>query len=368
MDANLTQGDGAFRFAPSTGAFRFLPNPDLLEAINDAAGSEFTADEDLFVVAHRFVRHGNRDWRWDYREYDVSARLAGRLTETSATTSASTPAGWTVPWRATPSSTKAGFASEILAGNYDLENPFSDADEHLAAIERSSLTEEQDFGGDYQGAPAGPRGGRVRDRRPPCGMDERGRARACGIARRHRLSRPGRRHLRCLRGAGFRRGQLYRRAKGRRRVRGDVPLPLLENLDLRVAGRADDLDDVGGLKSWRFGAEYRPTDLLTLRTSWSAGERPPSLPRSPQLRGPGPSLYRLRPGLGSPPRSCTGTNPRQVTRVTSGNPDLDPSDTERVAIGAEVRKRPWFGGRRVVSALALGPPRAQQRRLGHAKP
>ena len=50
------------------------------------------------------------------------------------------------------------------------------------------------------------------------------------------------------------------------------------------------------------------------------------------------------PGPGSPPRSCTEPNPRQVTRVTAGNPDLDPSGTDRLAIGAEIRKRQHFVG------------------------
>ena len=46
------------------------------------------------------------------------------------------------------------------------------------------------------------------------------------------------------------------------------------------------------------------------------------------------------PGTGSPPRTCTELNPRQVTRVTGGNPHLDPSGTERFAIGAELRRWP----------------------------
>ena len=48
------------------------------------------------------------------------------------------------------------------------------------------------------------------------------------------------------------------------------------------------------------------------------------------------------PGSGSPPRSCDELNPRQVTRVTVGNPELDPWDTERLAAGAEARKGPFF--------------------------
>ena len=48
------------------------------------------------------------------------------------------------------------------------------------------------------------------------------------------------------------------------------------------------------------------------------------------------------PGSGDPPRSCAELNPRQVTRITTGNPALDPSDTERLAVGAELNRWPDF--------------------------
>ena len=341
VDANLTLGDGAFRFAPSVGSFVFRPNPDLLEAIDDAAGADFSADEDLFVVAHRFVGHGNRDWRWDYREHDVSARLTGRLTENL---------GYDLlvdAYRLDGSLEGNTFVherrirGEIWAGNYDLENPFSDAPEHLAAIARSSLTEEQDFGGDYQGARLAIEGD---------GFAIGGRRAAwtsgveLGRAESHDLTvyraRDGSTHdVSEVLGSG---GVSYTGERKGAAAFAETSLPLLENLDLRLAGRGDDYDDVGGTTSWRLGAEYRPTDLLTLRTSWSAGERAPSLLALHSSEAQDHPYIDCDPGTGPPPRSCTGTNPRQVTRVTSGNPNLDPSDAERFAIGAEVRKRPWF--------------------------
>ena len=80
LDANFTRSESAFRYAPSVGSFDFEPDEDLLATINEAAGSDFVADNnDLFVVGHRFVRHGNRDWRWDAWEYDVAARGRGSL-------------------------------------------------------------------------------------------------------------------------------------------------------------------------------------------------------------------------------------------------------------------------------------------------
>ena len=343
VDANFTLGDSAFRYAPSVGAFVFRPKPDsdLLEAIEDAAGTDFNPNEDRFVVAHRFVGHGNRDWRWDHREYDVSARLTGRLTENL---------GYDVlvdAYRLDGSLKGKNFVHEdriakaIRDGFYDLENPFSDADDHLTAIKDSRLTEEQDVGGDYQGARLALEGDgfAIGGRRAAwtSGVElGRGESHDITVYR----DRHGSTHdVSKVLGSG---GASFAGERKAAAAFAETSLPLLENLDLRLAGRGDDYDDVGGTTSWRLGAEYRPTDLLTLRSSWSTGERAPSLLALHSSEVQGHPYIDCDPGSGPPPRSCTGTNPRQVTRVTSGNPDLDPSDAERFAIGAEVRKRPWF--------------------------
>ena len=144
LDANIAQGDSAFRYAPSVDSFSFAPDPvrnaSLLQAINDAAGSDFEAvANDPFAVAHRFVGFGNRDWRTDTDEYDVSLGLEGRLAK---------GLGYDVRIGAyrldgfEPGSTfvhGGKTTSEIEAGHYDLANPFSNAKEHSQAIANSSL-------------------------------------------------------------------------------------------------------------------------------------------------------------------------------------------------------------------------------------
>ena len=344
VDANFTQSDWAFRYAPSVGAFYFRPSPELLEAINKAAGSDFTADEDdVFVVAHRFVRHGNRNWRSDYREYDVSARLTGRLTENLGYDARVDAYRLDGSLEGNTFVHEGRIAEEIWYGNYDLENPFSDAEEHLEAIARSSLTEEQDFGGDSQSARFALEGDgfAIGGRRAAwtSGVEV---GRVESHDRTVYRDRDGETHgVRDVLGSG---GVSYAGERKTAAAFAEMSLPLLENLDLRLGGRGDDYDDVGGMKSWRIGAEYRPTGLLTLRTSWSAGDRAPSLLALHSSEYQSHPYIECDPGLGSPPRTCTKTNPLQVTRETSGNPDLDPSDAERFSIGAEVRKRPWFAG------------------------
>ena len=82
MDANVTHGRPAFRYASSISVFSTAPSGDLLDAINASASDidpafEATA-EDIFSVGHRFIGQGNRDWKTSTDENDVSAGTAGR--------------------------------------------------------------------------------------------------------------------------------------------------------------------------------------------------------------------------------------------------------------------------------------------------
>ena len=156
VDANVTQGRSAFRYAPSIDVFSVAPGESLLDAINAAAREADPAfeatGEDVFSVGHRFIGHGNRDWRTSIEEYDVSASIEGRLADGlgyDAEISA---------WNRDGSVRGDTFVDaeiirqEIEAGRYDLTNPLSVEPDHLIAIERSSLHEEEDFGGRYLGA------------------------------------------------------------------------------------------------------------------------------------------------------------------------------------------------------------------------
>ena len=343
LDANFTRADTAFRYAPSVGWFGFEPNEDLLAAINEAAGSAFVADNsDRFVVAHRFVRHGNRDWLTDSDEYDVSMGIEGRITDNL---------GYDVRIGAFRLDAFEGgdtfvhedtIAEAIREGRYNLENPFSDDSEHLNAVEESSLRLENDFGAEYLGARLAVEGSgfAIGSRNVAWtagfGMD---RVDAHNITF-YRDSRDNVVNINEVLGTG---GASYK--GGRKAWAGfaEMSLPLAERLDLRVGGRMDDYDDVGGIASWRLGAEYRPTDIITLRGSWSAGERAPSLFYLHAYDLQDHPYVECDPGTGPPPRECMGRlNPRQVTRETAGNPELDPSNTDRFAVGAEARKGPLF--------------------------
>ena len=344
VDANFTQGESAFRYAPSVGTFAFTPNPELLQAINDAAGSAFEADaNDLFVVAHRFVRHGNRNWLTDTEEYDVSASIEGRIAQGLGYDVRVSAYGLDGFVDGATFVHTGRIASAIRDGHYDLANPFSDDPDHMRAIEHSSLQLENDFGADILEARLALEGSGF-------AIGDRNAAWTAGLeldsAEVHDItvyrSNDGMAFdVSEVLGSG---GVSYAGERSTAAAFAEMSLPLAANLDLRLAGRGDEYDDVGGVESWRLGADYRPSDVVTLRSSWGAGDRPPSMLALHAFEWQDHPYILCDPGPGIPPRSCAEINPRQVTRVTAGNPELDPSGSERLAIGGEARKGPYFLG------------------------
>ena len=344
VDANVGQGDSAFRYAPPVGTFGFTPSQALIDSINAAAGSAIGDADDWFFVSHRFIGHGNRDWHTKWEEYDISVGVEGRIAD----------------WLGYDTRLEAYRLDGSLSGNtfvhtdrirqavedgdYDLENPLSDAAAHRQAIAFSSLREEIEFGGEYLGARLALEGG---------GFSIGGRSAAWTAGVRlsrleaHELlrfrSRDGETHpVTSVLGSG---GVSYSGKRDTVTAFAELSLPLTDKLDFRIAGTGGRADDVGGMTSLSLGASYRLSEIFTLRSSWSAGQTPPSMS----------SLYstaaQYHPYVGCvpdltqpPPRPCTSLNARQVTREFTGNPGLDPSDNKRFAIGVEARKRPYFLG------------------------
>jgi iron complex outermembrane receptor protein len=57
----------------------------------------------------------------------------------------------------------------------------------------------------------------------------------------------------------------------------ELQIPLLENLNVQLAGRYEDFSDVGNTTVGKFAVGWRPIDPLLLRASWSEGFRVPNL-------------------------------------------------------------------------------------------
>ena len=345
VDANATQGSSMFRYAPSVDVFSVTPSESLLEAINDAAARADPAFEatarDFFAIGHRFIGHGNRDWRLDYEEYDFSASVEGQIrkdlgydAQVSAYLLDGEVSGDTFV-------DAEIIREEIEAGRYDLADPLSRAPDHLRAIEKSSLREEEDFGATFLG-------GRFALEGAAPGMGERDSAWTAGVelssVKSHsflafRGEDDRTRDVNAVLGSG---GTSY---EGERTAAGafaETTVPLGERVDVRAAGRTDSYDDVGGLRAWRLGAVYRPTDIFSLRGSWSTGDAAPSMRHLHSTVSQDHPYVRCVPESGPPPRTCDTANYRQVTRNTSSNPDLEPSGSERLSVGAGARNGPLY--------------------------
>ena len=295
LNANITQSESAFRYAPSVGVFSITPTQALIQAINTAAGEPIADSDDRFSISHRFVAHGNRDWLTDTEEYDVSLSVDGRLTgdlgydaRIDAYRLDSSLSGNTLVRVGT-------IQDEIATGRYDVEDPFSQDTEHLQAIEKSSLREEEDTGREDLSARLALEGSGFtiggRDAAWTAGV-ELGRVEA------HRLlrfrSNDGMTH-KVTNVVGFG-GVSFAGEREATAAFGEVSLPVAERLDLRVAGRGVELDDVGGLGSWRVGAELprhrhrHAARLLERRRGRSLDVA------SLRYRGAGPPLRPVRSG------------------------------------------------------------------------
>lgn len=338
--ANFSRFDTDFLYAPSVGTFRFAPDADLLGAINRAGGSGVADDNDVFYASHRFVGHGNRHWRTESEAYDIVLGVEGRLTPWLGYDAKLRLARQDAAVEGNTFVHGSKAAAEILAGNYDLENPFSQAPEHLQAIVDSSLRHETDAGAEYRslrGALEGS-GFSIGGRKATwtAGI-EIVRSEAHSLLR--FVDRGGVAHdVSEVLGSG---GASYAGEREILGAFGETLLPVTERLDLRFSARVDEYDDVGTLRSWRGGAEYRPIDVLTVRGSWSEGEIAPSMYALHSTATQSWPYIECDPGSGTPPRTCPEVNTLQVERNTEGNPDLEPVDADRLAVEAAFDKAPY---------------------------
>ena len=342
--ANFSRFDTDFLYAPSVGTFRFVPDAPLLAAINDAAGSNIANNDDLFFASHRFVAHGNRRWRTESEAYDIAAGVEGRLTSWLGYDAKLNLFRQDATVRGNTFVHQGKAAAEVLAGNYYLLDPLNPPDDraerHRQAILNTSLRHETDAAAESQTLRAALEGS---------GFSIGGR-KAAWTAGVEMTRVEAHSFLRFV----DREGAAYDVSEalgsggvdyaGERELLGafaETLLPVMERLDLRFAGRADEYDDVGALRSWRAAAEYRPMDVLTVRGSWSEGQLAPGFS---ELHGTASQSWPYvvcDPGRGDPPRTCSEPNELQVERNTEGNADLDPMTVDRLAVEAAFKKAPY---------------------------
>lgn len=132
----------------------------------------------------------------------------------------------------------------------------------------------------------------------------------------------------------------------------DMNVPLVQAVNVQVAGRFEDYSDVGSVAKPKIAASWDVIDGVRLRGSWSQGFRAPNLEtlNTPQLQRiyGGIDYIQCEADLRARRIASFATCSRNVSviSVISGNPDLKPETSNNYSFGAVLRPRflpSWAG-------------------------
>jgi iron complex outermembrane receptor protein len=108
---------------------------------------------------------------------------------------------------------------------------------------------------------------------------------------------------------------------------GEFNVPVIQNLNLNLAGRYDHYSDFGHAFSPKASLRYQAADWLLLRATASRGFRAPSFPEITQST-------TVSYGSVLDPRDPVSPNqPRGVTYITTANPGLQPEHSDNLNFG-----------------------------------
>lgn len=113
----------------------------------------------------------------------------------------------------------------------------------------------------------------------------------------------------------------------------EFSLPLLENLELQVAGRFDDYSDFGNTTNPKVAARWEISDKIAIRGSWGEGFRAPSLAQIGLGPSQGSLFFTDTFGCAVNAIYCAQTD---YIIEFSGNPLLGPEESETFNVGITV--------------------------------
>ena len=340
------------RFAPPVGFFAFVASEDLkMKLLGDDDIDRFHVEDDgpfinetVLGVNHRFAGHGNRNWKWDVDDYALTLGVRGRLAQATGYDAFLQIRRYDADLDGATFVSESAAQQEILRGRYDIENPLSTHPSHLAAIRETGLRLTRD---------------RVTSRKTArASLDGTAFALAGGDVRwavGSELESLDARDIFDYRDVHNRAhepedvlGSAGNSFSGERRrwsVFTEAALPVVSDWDVLLAGRRDDHDDVGATISYQISSRYAVNDHVALRGSWGDGAAAPSL-RDMHVRDfeDHPRVCDTRRSMGDL-QTCQTS---RVSRVTGGNPNLKPYDSESFSLGVETNAGPaslsvdWF--------------------------
>ena len=335
LDFRSAWADTSERYAPPVGTFSFTPSEALKQKLR--RDPEIDTFPDKILVAHRFVGHGNRDWRTDTDEYDLTLGFRGRFIDAIHYNT------YVRYYRHDAVEIGDTFVSETLAqqaieeGRYDIKNPFSTNPAHLAAIHDTGLRLTRDQVTDHKTA-------RVSFDGSAFALDGGNAKWAVGAA----FAQEERRDVYDYRDVGNRSyeasdvlgsaGNSFSGERQRWSAFTEVALPIRNDWDLVLAGRLDEHDDVGTAFSHQIASQYRLHKTLTVRGSWNRASRAPGLGALRQLKAIDYPRVCDKTTFTGDLRNC---NRYQVKRASGGNPNLKPDDAESFSLGAVMSLGPF---------------------------
>ncbi|SDI92894.1 iron complex outermembrane recepter protein [Pseudomonas flavescens] len=117
-------------------------------------------------------------------------------------------------------------------------------------------------------------------------------------------------------------------------VYGEFNIPLLDNLEVDIAGRTDWYSDFGRAFSPKYGIRWQVAPELLVRGAFSRGFRAPSLP---EVADSTSVAYGGVVDARDPDRPGAVVSP---TRIIAGNPDLQPERSKNVNLGVVISPTP----------------------------
>lgn len=303
------------RFAPAIGGFFFSED-----------SSQNTLGQNA-ILYHRFVGHGTRDDSGESNEVDTTVGLRGTLFDDSVNVEM-----YYRDYRMNAEDVGQNYILssiiEDLVANeeYNVANPFAESNADAIALSRATVHRDistvwEGFGITFDGSfdALGLAGGDI------------GWAVGAETARENYADiYDSYREASNVIGSA---GNSSSGGRSRRAVFGEVLLPVLENLDINIAGRFDDYNDFGNEYSPQISARYAPADWIIVRASWGEGFKAPNLTDMYSLAAQDfqgvADIVRCR-AQGIADADCPSS---QLETFTGGNPELKAETSESTNLG-----------------------------------
>lgn len=337
IEGRVNKEERRLLYAPGPNVFPVAPDEMLRNSLIESGNFE-GLDESNFpesiTVGHRFLGHGNRQWDSNLKEYDIALGLRGNIKDSIRYDGYIHYNRWDYGVDGHTFINEPVINAAIESGDYDIQNPLSETEEHRAAISESSVQSEFKEETDYVEAGVeldGPlfelMGNKLRW---SAGLH---------IAKEDVDSSKKYFNLNgeAVNAEDVLGGSSPSLMADRRRLSafGDILVPMGDAVDVSFAVRHDDFDDVGGAFSHRIATLYRIIPNIALRASWSGGARAPGLAT---LHAEEFVYYPYVCDADTPTPDC----PRdQVRVVTGGNPELEPDEAESFGAGVSAGWGPF---------------------------